>query len=140
MIRTTVYSLLVLAMTSPAWPAEGQPKAERRYAPIPWHLVDIWWDLGKDSSFESLSVDVAISEDIPSSVNLYIAPIGLAHLSKIPFYGGVQTQADGHTKKDQGIRTIGPGFLFSMWGSGAWMPFGLPSEASVKARAMRETS
>ena len=31
--------------------------------------------------------------------------------------GGIQTQAeDGYTKKDQKLRTIGPGFLFSMWG------------------------
>lgn len=49
-------------------------------------------------------------------MNLYIAPVSLGHLSKTPFYGGIQTQADGYTKKDQKLRTIGPGFLFSMWG------------------------
>jgi hypothetical protein len=27
-----------------------------------------------------LAVDVTISDEVPSSVNLYIAPIGLAHL------------------------------------------------------------
>jgi hypothetical protein len=83
---------------------------------MPWHLVDIWWDIGQDTPFESLAVDVTISDDVPSTVNLYIAPIGLGHLSKTPFYGGIQTQADGYTKKDQKLRTIGPGFLFSMWG------------------------
>jgi hypothetical protein len=59
-------------------------------------------------------VDVAISDDVPSTVNLYIAPIGLGHLGKTPFYGGLQTQAHGSPKKDQKPRRISPGFLFSM--------------------------
>lgn len=106
--------LLMLALAPAA--GQDQPKDEKKYAPMPWHLVDHWWDIGQDTPFESLAVDVTISADVPSSVNLYIAPIGLAHLSKIPFYGGIQTEADGYTKKDQKLRTIGPGFLFSMWG------------------------
>lgn len=106
--------LLVLAFA----PAAGrdQPKGEKKYASMPWHLVDIWWDIGGETPFESLAVDVTISDDVPSSVNLYIAPIGLGHLSKTAFYGGIQTQSDGYTKKDPKLRTIGPGFLFSMWG------------------------
>ena len=83
---------------------------------MPWHLVDTWWDIGQETPFESLAVDVSISDDIPSSVSLYIAPIGIGHLSKTPFYGGIQTMADGYTKKEPKLRTIGPGFLFSMWG------------------------
>ncbi len=83
---------------------------------MPWHLVDTWWDVGENTPFESLAVDVTVSDDVPSTVNLYIAPIGLGHLSKTPFYGGIQTQSDGYTKKDPKLRTIGPGFLFSMWG------------------------
>jgi hypothetical protein len=83
---------------------------------MPWHLVDLWWDLGEESPFQSYSIDVTISDDVPSTTNLYIAPIGIAHLSKTPFYGGIQTQADGHTKTSRRIRKIGPGFLMSMWG------------------------
>ena len=89
---------------------------EPEYARMPWHLVDLWWDLGEETPFQSYSIDVTVSEDVPSTTNLYIAPIGIAHLSKIPFYGGIQTQVDGHTKSDQRIRKIGPGFLMSMWG------------------------
>lgn len=97
--------------------ATGQPgKGEPKYASMPWHLADTWWDLGQDAAFESLAVDVTIDADVPPSVNLYIAPIGLGHLSKAPFYGGIQTQSDGNTKKDPKLRSIGPGFLFSMWG------------------------
>jgi len=89
---------------------------EPEYARMPWHLVDLWWDLGDEAPFQSYSIDVTISEDVPSTSNLYIAPIGIAHLNKTPFYGGIQTQADGHTKADRRIRKIGPGFLMSMWG------------------------
>ena len=83
---------------------------------MPWHLVDLWWDLGEESPFQSYSIDVTISDDVPSTTNLYIAPIGIGHLSETPFYGGIQTQADGHTMTDRRIRKIGPGFLMSMWG------------------------
>jgi hypothetical protein len=95
---------------------EPAPAGEPQYARMPWHLVDVWWDTGKDVPFQSYSIDVTISDDVPASSNLYIAPVGLGHLGKSPFYGGIQTQADGHTRKDPQIRKLGPGFLFSMWG------------------------
>jgi hypothetical protein len=109
-----VLCLVGLALATAA--GGDPPKGEKTYAPMPWHLVDVWWDIGEETPFESLAVDVTVSDDVPSSVNLYIAPVGLGHLSKTPFYGGIQTQADGNTKKDQKLRAIGPGFLFSMWG------------------------
>jgi hypothetical protein len=84
--------------------------------PPPWHLIDIWWDIGQDTAFESYSIDTTISDDVPQTVNLYVAPIGIAELSGTKFYGGIQTQADGYTKRDQHLRKIGPGFLMSMWG------------------------
>jgi hypothetical protein len=84
--------------------------------PPPWHLIDIWWDIGQDTAFESCSIDATISDDVPSTANLYMAPIGIAQLSGTKFYGGIQTQADGYTKQDQHLRKIGPGFLMSMWG------------------------
>jgi len=86
------------------------------YAPMPWHLVDTWWDIGRDVPFESYSIDVSISENISPDLNLYIAPIGRGDFDNTIFYGGIQTQADGNTKKDERLRKIGPGFLFSMWG------------------------
>ena len=89
---------------------------ERDYARMPWHLVDIWWDVGQESKFQSYSIDVEIRQDVPEDVNLYIAPIGIAHLNKIPFYGGLQTQSDGNTKADRRLRKIGRGTLMSMWG------------------------
>ena len=103
--------LLLLPLTLPIASAE-----EPQYARMPWHLVDLWWDIGQDVPFESYSIDVTISEDLPASTNLYIAPVGLGHLSKTAFYGGIQTQADGNTKSDPKLRKLGPGFLMSMWG------------------------
>ena len=105
----------VVLLGGPAASGQEQPARKPRYAPMPWHLVDVWWDIGKDVPFQSYSIDVTISDEIPASTNLYIAPIGLGHLGKSPFYGGIQTQVDGHTKKDPEVRKLGPGFLFSMW-------------------------
>lgn len=110
-MRTALLVLLLTLLASSLGRAD-----ELKYAPMPWHLVDLWWDLGETAPFESYSIDVAISENLPPTTNLYIAPIGLGHLSKIPFYGGIQTQADGNTKRDPKLRKIGPGFLMSMWG------------------------
>lgn len=96
--------------------AAGTASAQQELKRMPWHLVDIWWDIGEDQPFESYAIDVTISEDVPSSINLYIAPIGLGQLSGTKFYGGIQTQADGYTKQNRRLRKIGPGFLMSMWG------------------------
>ncbi len=89
---------------------------EPQYVRMPWHLVDLWWDLGEKRPFQSYSLEVTIGDEIPASSRLYLAPIGLAHLNDIPFYGGIQTQADGHTKSDRRLRKLGPGLLMSMWG------------------------
>lgn len=114
------FSLLfsALVLFSSGIPTSGaEPQPAKEYKSPPWHLVDLWWDIGQDSPFESYSIDVDISDDLPSTKSLfYIAPIGIAHLGKTPFYGGIQTQADGYTKRDQRLRKIGPGFIFSMWG------------------------
>ncbi len=113
----TLLLLTHLGMSVHAFADDDPPSGDTEsHARMPWHLVDTWWDLGKETPFESLAVDVTISDEVPSSVSLYIAPIGLGHLSKTPFYGGIQTRADAYTRKDNRLRMIGPGFLFSMWG------------------------
>lgn len=89
---------------------------ESQYKPMPWHLLDLWWDLPNTSEFSSYSIDVNISDDVPSDVNLYVAPIGIGHLNEIAFYGGVQTHSDGITKSDRTSHELGRGAIFSMWG------------------------
>ncbi|QDT43592.1 hypothetical protein Pan241w_36940 [Gimesia alba] len=106
-------SLFLLATCLTSFPLSAD---ETQYAPMPWHLVDLWWDLGEETAFESYSVDVTISDDVPATKLLYIAPIGIGHLSKTPFYGGIQTQTDGYTRDNRQLRKIGPGLLMSMWG------------------------
>ena len=115
--KTMSLRLLLLSMATFFLVIASSMLAEEpNYAPMPWHLVDIWWDLGEAAPFQSYSIDVTISNDVSPDVSLYIAPVGIAHLNKIPFYGGIQTQTDGHTKADHRIRKIGPGLLMSMWG------------------------
>lgn len=89
---------------------------EPKYAPMPWHLADLWWEMSEEVLFESYSIDVTISDELPETKRLYISPIGLGHLSQTPFYGGLQTQSDGYTLQNRQLRKLGPGLLMSMWG------------------------
>ena len=84
----------------------------------PWHLVDYWWDFGKDTEFESYEVDFNLSNDVDPRVRLYIAPIGLGYFNKVAFYGGIQTQSDGYRTHPHPRRReyIGKGAIFSRWG------------------------
>lgn len=91
------------------------PATQPIFKSMPWHLVDTWWDLGKDYDFNSFSVDIDISDDLPADVNVYISPIGIAHLSGTPFYGGLQTHSNGQTRSEPAVHEIGPGLLMSMW-------------------------
>ena len=98
-------------------PAQEAPQTNGgKYKKMPWHLVDLWWDLGAAEPFESYSVDITLDADVPEDVSLYVAPVGIAELSGIKFYGGVQTRSDGYTKADPKLRVIGRGLIFSMWG------------------------
>jgi len=114
--RMSLFLVASMVFSSASLTLAGEPTPTKEYKSTPWHLVDLWWDIGQDQPFESYGIDVEISDDVPSTTNLYIAPIGIAHLGTNPFYGGIQTQADGYTKRDQSLRKIGPGFIFSMWG------------------------
>ena len=96
--------------------AAEKPAEQKTYPRPPWHLIDTWWNIGEDVPFESYSIDVTISEDVPNSVRMYISPIGLGKLNKQQFYGGLQTRSDGYTKQITKLREIGRGLLFSMWG------------------------
>ena len=71
------------------------------------HLLDI----GGNTTCESSSIDATISDDVPPTVNVYVAPTGITDLSGTKFYGGIQTPADGYTRRDHDLRRIGPGFL-----------------------------
>jgi hypothetical protein len=49
--RPIVPLIVATLLISNALPAWGQEKAntdEKEYARMPWHLVDVWWDIGKD--------------------------------------------------------------------------------------------
>ena len=114
----------LLPLSSPAMTLEeerAQLKAENAalapdtIKPMPWHVVDLWWNLGTNTPFDSYSIDVAILNDVPDDINLYIAPIGLGKLSGMGFYGGLQTHSDGKTVDDPQGRGIGRGIIFSRW-------------------------
>lgn len=107
----------LLALLLPLWAGGfALPVAAAEIGNPPWHLVDLWWDLEQEHTFESYSIDVEIEGELPDESRLYVAPIGLADLNSHNFYGGMQTRSDGYRKDDQRLREIGRGLLLSMWG------------------------
>jgi hypothetical protein len=83
----------------------------------PWHMVDLYWEFEKSTTnFESLSVDVEIDRDIPSTCNLYVAPIGLTRINGLDCYGGLQSNITGwQSKTNQDRHCGGKGAIFSRW-------------------------
>ena len=117
--------LLVLgAETNP--PITNPP---RRLPPQPWHLADIWWAFESPTPhFESLEVDVTIDRDVPSTVNFYIAPCGIAKINGMDFYGGLQSNINGWTNATNHTRVHpGKGAIFSRWSNDKKTPVGLDS-------------
>lgn len=85
----------------------------------PWHHIDILYDLQEELSkvrFESFSVEVEFSDNVPSDINIYICVFG-GHSNLGGFYGGFQTQVgcpgDSH---GQDRVASSPGVIFSRWG------------------------
>ena len=79
------------------------------WPPMPWGLVNIWWDLPPQPVFRSLEISVDIADAVPEDTRLYIAPVGLAWLNDTPFYGGLLC---GAPLPDGGRGRIA---LFSRW-------------------------
>ena len=94
---------------------------------LPWHTANIWWDLkGPTAGFESLSMEVSIDRDVPSTYNLYIAPVGVAKINGLQFYGGIQTNINGWASKTSRERVHpGKGAIFSRWSNDKKTPIGL---------------
>lgn len=62
----------------------------------PWHVVNIWWDFAKPAEhFESLSVSVTFDREVPATHNLCVSQYGIAEISGMHFYGGLQTNING---------------------------------------------
>ena len=95
--------------------------------PLPWHLADVWWEFEKPvESFERLEVEVNIDRDVPESYNLYVAPVGLAQINGLDFYGGLQTNVNGWNSKKSRTRVHpGMGGIFSRWSRDKKTPIGL---------------
>ena len=99
------------------WAAQTDPSREKTYLSTPQALFRIHWNIGRNVTFQSYSVDVTFHEDVSSSgVWLYFAPIGRGTLSATDFYGGLQTQIPGCRGSGGCQHGLGHGLLFSMWG------------------------
>lgn len=108
-------------------PQEMAEKLGIELPTLPWHLTNIWWDLESEvGNFESLRMSVTIDRDVPETVNLYIAPVGVANINGLQFYGGLQTNINGWASRESRQRVSrGRGGIFSRWSHDQKTPIGL---------------
>lgn len=108
-------------------PAAAQPRFRdgpvdpAKLPKLPWHMVNLWWEMPATEDFESLDIDVRVKgEADPAKINLYIAPIGIGQLNETNFYGGIQTNIGGYgvsPDSPAGAYHKGKGGIFSRWGN-----------------------
>ncbi len=107
-------SLAILACVAPPCSLDASPEPE--FALMPWHLVDVWWDIKKEVTIESYSIDVTVSDDVAKSeAKLFIAPFS-SKINQQTTYGGLLTDLHGCTLRDPKPRAIGRGGTFRRWG------------------------
>lgn len=127
-VRVLLLLLCVPGLDLVAAAEADTPAAGARTLPrLPWHVADIWWDFAEPTPhFESLEVDVTIDHDVPASVNLYIAPVGIARINGLDFYGGLQSNINGWANATNRTRVHpGKGAIFSRWSRDKQTPVGL---------------
>lgn len=113
------------AQAEPAHPAKPVITGvdETKLKPMPWHLGDLWWDIGEAATqerFQTLDLEFTIKGHIPDTANLYIAPTGgSGGVQGQGFYGGLQTDSwMNRTWAQPGEhqrQRIGRGAIFSTW-------------------------
>lgn len=108
-------------------PSEMAEKAGVKLPRLPWHMADIWWEFASETrGFERLDIDVTIDRDIPEAYNLYVAPVGIAKINGLDFYGGLQSNINGWASKESRKRVHpGKGAIFSRWSADKSTPIGL---------------
>lgn len=90
---------------------------------MPWHLGDMWWDIGEAATqeeFQSLDLDFEIKGEVGPDVKLYIAPTGgSGGVAGQDFYGGVQTDSWMNRTLERPLESqrqrIGKAAIFSTW-------------------------
>jgi hypothetical protein len=112
--------------------AQPSPEAMAEAAGVtlphqPWHVANVWWEFEKPTEhFTSLEIEVTIDRDVPSTYNLYVSPCGIAKISGLDFYGGLQSNINGWANATNHTRVHpGKGAIFSRWSSDKKTPVGL---------------
>jgi hypothetical protein len=123
-------------------PEEMAAAAGVKLPPRPWHVANIWWDLAKPvEHFTSLEVDVTVDRDVPETYNLYVSPCGVAQISGMQFYGGLQTNINGWAGKESRKRVHpGRGAIFSRWSADKKTPIGLDHVRPAAADCLVESA
>jgi hypothetical protein len=83
----------------------------------PLHFVDYWWQgCGDNKPVTNIAVIFKVKGDFDNISGIYIAPVGIAAVNGIKFYGGIQTQTLAWvSKNNRSVINLGRGGIFSRW-------------------------
>lgn len=120
LVTAAAFAPLALAQEPTTKDTPTTDTASQKLPNLPWHMINLWWDnAGAIEDFQSFSIDVDISTDIPSEkYNLYISPFGGMTINGDSVYGGIQTNCNGWNAmapSDKVRLHGGKGFIFSRW-------------------------
>jgi hypothetical protein len=95
----------------------GTAQAQTTPEKYPLHFVNYWWKGCSDNKpLTNISVPFKVNGDFDNVSGIYIAPVGLAEVNGIKFYGGIQTNTGGwKSKEERKIVKVGKGGIFSRW-------------------------
>jgi hypothetical protein len=88
----------------------------------PWHMVGLDFMLDREYEMETFAMDLKILNEVPDSLQLYIAPFGTGKINGTQYYGGIQTQCGGYYSVIKGENSgrfirLGRAMIFSRWGT-----------------------
>jgi hypothetical protein len=106
LLTALLLALSALLLRTPAEAREG-------WRPLPWHLMDVWYQYPRPVRFQALRVVLTVEAAPAETDHLFLAAL-YGHLGSAAFYFGLQTDLHDHRSH----RDAGRGILFSRWGPG----------------------
>src|SRR5436190_19299246 len=121
-MKTSLRSLAVVSAASVLLLMSCAPRelpgqrARTLLEPLPWHLINLHWDLPASIAIETISIDLTIADDVEDGVQIFVVPM-CTHINDRMSYSGFITHVDVMDAMGRLLYDQGRALLFSRWGT-----------------------